>query len=225
MNIKVKLEEGKYYKGENDIKYFTIQVRNNISLLKSNDEYVIANGTKIEENTKKISWDYGSYFRNLTSASLKFNELTLSDNEKIKRLIQSFNQVNKFTLISSIIEYFQDNDKYEITENDLKKLEYIYDRYISDEFNLLSEETRNLEEEYNFDKIKKNIVDYFKEMNVDMNKFTDKKISDMAEDVLDYSLESNDTPSSLIWAVDYFAGEVEELNSKEECEEEDYSEI
>lgn len=86
MNNNIKLEEGKIYKGENGINYFVIQSRKNIALLKA-DEYVIADGTMQDNNTNEISWNYGSYYNNLLSATLKFNDIALSEQEKVQEII------------------------------------------------------------------------------------------------------------------------------------------
>ena len=109
MNNKIKLEEGKIYKGENGINYLVIQSRKNIALLKAN-EYVIANGTMQDSNTNEISWNYGSYFSNLLSATLKFNDITLSEQEKIKALKQSLNEINNYILFSAILEHVQNKN-------------------------------------------------------------------------------------------------------------------
>lgn len=93
----IELEEGQKYLGENGIKYLVLQSKGNIALLKS-DEYVIANGTKINRETAEVFWNYGSYYDDLLSATLKFNDIALSEQEKIQSLMNGLNEVDNYTL-------------------------------------------------------------------------------------------------------------------------------
>lgn len=214
MNNNIKLEEGKIYKGENGINYFVIQSRKNIALLKA-DEYVIANGTMQDNNTNEISWNYGSYYNNLLSGTLKFNDIALSEQEKIQDLKQGLNEVDNYTLFSSVVEHIQNKDKYIITDNDLIKLRNLYEFEAEEDIkSLIPDNIKNTEHELNFDNIKKEIIDYLKEMDIDLNKIPEKKIEEMAEDVFKYSIDTNDTPSNLIWAVDYFREDIDKLKEE-----------
>lgn len=216
MNNNIKLEEGKIYKGENGINYFVIQSRKNIALLKA-DEYVIANGTMQDNNTNEISWNYGSYYNNLLSGTLKFNDIALSEQEKIQDLKQGLNEVDNYTLFSSVVEHIQNKDKYIITDNDLIKLRNLYEFEAEEDIkSLIPDNIKNTEHELNFDNIKKEIIDYLKEMDIDLNKIPEKKIEEMAEDVFKYSIDTNDTPSNLIWAVDYFREDIDKLKEEKE---------
>lgn len=216
MNNKIKLEEGKIYKGENGINYLVIQSRKNIALLKAN-EYVIANGTMQDSNTNEISWNYGSYFSNLLSATLKFNDITLSEQEKIKALKQSLNEINNYILFSAILEHVQNRNKDIITDNDLIKLRNLYEFEANRDIKLLiSNNIKDMEQELNFDNIKEEIKDYLKEMDIDINKISEKKIKQMADDVFEYSINTNDTPKNLIWAGDYFKEDIDKFKKQEE---------
>ena len=75
------------------------------------------------------------------------------------------------------------------------------------------------ENELNFESIKENVVDYLKEMKIDITKVSNEEIADMVDDVLDYSVENNEEPSSLIWNQEYLEGIVDELSENEEEDE------
>lgn len=222
MNNKIKLEEGKTYKGENGINYLVIQSRKNIALLKS-DEYVIANGTMQDSNTNEISWNYGSYYNDLLSATLKFNDIALSEQEKIQALKQGFNEVDNYTLFSCVLEHVQNKDKDIITDNDLIKLRNLYEFEAEENIkSLISDNIKNREHELNYENIKKEIIDYLKEMDIALNKVPEKKIKDMAEDVFKYSIDTNDTPKNLIWAVDFLKEDIDKLRESEEHQNHNY---
>ena len=214
----IELEEGQKYLGENGIKYLVLQSKGNIALLKS-DEYVIANGTKINRETAEVFWNYGSYYDDLLSATLKFNDIALSEQEKIQSLMNGLNEVDNYTLFSSVLEHIQNKDKDIITENDLTKLKILYEFEAEEDIkSLISDNIKDMEHELNFDNIKKEIINYLKEMDIDLNKIPEKKIEEMAEDVLEFSINNDDTPYNLIWAVDYFREDVDKLreNKKDE---------
>lgn len=208
----IELEEGQKYLGENGIKYLVLQSKGNIALLKS-DEYVIANGTKINRETAEVFWNYGSYYDDLLSATLKFNDIALSEQEKIQSLMNGLNEVDNYTLFSSVLEHIQNKDKDIITENDLTKLKILYEFEAEEDIkSLISDNIKDMEHELNFDNIKK-------EMDIDLNKIPEKKIEEMAEDVLEFSINNDDTPYNLIWAVDYFREDVDKLRENKKDEE------
>lgn len=215
----IELEEGQKYLGENGIKYLVLQSKGNIALLKS-DEYVIANGTKINRETAEVFWNYGSYYDDLLSATLKFNDIALSEQEKIQSLMNGLNEVDNYTLFSSVLEHIQNKDKDIITENDLTKLKILYEFEAEEDIkSLISDNIKDMEHELNFDNIKKEIINYLKEMDIDLNKIPEKKIEEMAEDVLEFSINNDDTPYNLIWAVDYFREDVDKLRENKKDEE------
>lgn len=215
----IELEEGQKYLGENGIKYLVLQSKGNIALLKS-DEYVIANGTKLNRETAELFWDYGSYYDDLLSATLKFNDIALSEQEKIQSLMRGLNEVDNYTLFSSVLEHIQNKDKDIITENDLTKLRSLYEFEAEEDIkSLISDNIKDMEHELNFDNIKKEIIEYLEEMDIDLNKVTKKKIEEMAKDVLEFSIDNDDTPYNLIWAVDYFREDVDKLRENKKDEE------
>lgn len=215
----IELEEGQKYLGENGIKYLVLQSKGNIALLKS-DEYVIANGTKINRETAEVFWNYGSYYDDLLSATLKFNDIALSEQEKIQSLMNGLNEVDNYTLFSSVLEHIQNKDKDIITENDLTKLKILYEFEAEEDIkSLISDNIKDMEHELNFDNIKKEIINYLKEMDIDLNKIPEKKIEEMAEDVLEFNINNDDTPYNLIWAVDYFREDVDKLRENKKDEE------
>ena len=105
-------------------------------------------------------------------------------------------------------------------ENDLTKLKILYEFEAEEDIkSLISDNIKDMEHELNFDNIKKEIINYLKEMDIDLNKIPEKKIEEMAEDVLEFSINNDDTPYNLIWAVDYFREDVDKLRENKKDEE------
>lgn len=199
-------------------KGYVLELKNNIALIKTENEYIIASG--ISKSNGKVDWIQGRYFNNLLEASMVFNEKTNTVAEQVQNLKNALNQINHFTYFSSIVENETENEKEKITEYDIKKLDKLYDEYISnDDCTLLSKGIMDRENELNFESIKENVVDYLKEMKIDITKVSNEEIADMVDDVLDYSVENNEEPSSLIWNQEYLEGIVDELSENEEEDE------
>lgn len=138
------IHEGEKILGHNNIEYLVLEKKENIALLKSNKEYLVANGIKIHEGTGKISWDFGSYYNDLLSAKLKFNNLSLSKIDQINSLKSAFKETSHYILIPSIISYELDENSV-VNEEKLSQLEEVYDEYCSnDDMTLLSENIEDL---------------------------------------------------------------------------------
>ena len=136
--------EGEKILGHNNIEYLVLEKKENIALLKSNKEYLVANGIKIHKGTGKISWDFGSYYNDLLSAKLKFNNLSLSKIDQINSLKSAFKETSHYILIPSIISYELDENSV-VNEEKLSQLEEVYDEYCSnDDMTLLSENIEDL---------------------------------------------------------------------------------
>ena len=212
--------DGKILKGENGLDYLIIETRENVALLKSlaKDEYVVATDYSIIDD-KEISWDYGSYYQNLMQATIRFDEQTLYNDKKIENLKEALKEATNFVTFGAIVEFELNKEKENVDEFDIDKLEIIYDNYINyEDMSLLSRDIIDLEDRYNLDTVKEDVLLYLKENNIDLNKITDEKLDEMAKDVFEYSLNSDSLPNELIFGDDYLEGELEELLSEDEEE-------
>ena len=212
--------DGKILKGGNGLDYLIIETRENVALLKSlaKDEYVVATNYSIIDD-KEISWDYGSYYQNLMQATIRFDEQTLYNDKKIENLKEALKEATNFVSFGAIVEFELNREKENVDEFDIDKLEIIYDNYINyEDMSLLSRDIIDLEDRYNLDTVKEDVLLYLKENNIDLNKITDEKLDEMAKDVFEYSLNSDSLPNELIFGDDYLEGELEELLSEDEEE-------
>ena len=142
LNNEEKIQIGKEYTLNNSLntKCYILEKKDNIALIKTPNEYIIASGIKMQED-ERIEWNSGSYTNDLLEATLKFKERTENQIEQIQTVKNMLNTIPKFVMFSAIVENETENKKAQITEHDLKKLEIIYDDYISNDFtSLVSEE-------------------------------------------------------------------------------------
>lgn len=178
-----------------------MDIDNPVALLKKNNEYIIASGFKITDKENNIiEWNQGHYRDNLFSATAVFQNMVLNKQTRIENMIKAFRDTENFVLVSSILQFEANREKEKITDFDYQKLEYIYDRYVSNEG-----------EENSFESIEEEIIDYLKDEGVNVSKVTNKEIAEMVQDVFDESIEKETDISSLIWGEDYLDGKVEEL--------------
>ena len=224
MNVPV-IEQGKVYDSDLGNVYCLENNRNKegieYALLQKDKKYIIACGVNIDENSK-LSWWNGIYRDNLLSATVVYEKMALLQRQKIENTIEAFKDIEPFILFSSVIEHEQDEVKSEITGNDFKKLNLIYDKFISnDEIHLLSEEVRDLEENYNYNKIANDVREYLEDQGVDKIQISPEDIDEMVDDVIEESMNTGTDPSSLIWIDGYLDGKVDEyLENNEEEEDE-----
>lgn len=190
-----------------------MDIDNPVALLKKNNEYIIASGFKITDKENNIiEWNQGHYRDNLFSATAVFQNMVLNKQTRIENMIKAFRDTENFVLVSSILQFEANREKEKITDFDYQKLEYIYDRYVSnEEMSLLSSDIKEIEEENSFESIEEEIIDYLKDEGVNVSKVTNKEIAEMVQDVFDESIEKETDISSLIWGEDYLDGKVEEL--------------
>ncbi len=198
-----------------------MNIDNPVALLKRNNQYIVASGFEIlDKENNIIDWKQGIYRDNLLSATVVFENMILSKQEKIEKMLSLFRDTENFVLTASIIQYEANNEKEKITDFDYQKLEYIYDKYISnEEMSLISENIKDIEEEKSFESIEQGVIDYLKDSGVDVNKVTNEEIAEIVQDVFDESIQRDTDVDSLIWD-NYLEGKVEELLNREETEEE-----
>lgn len=224
MNVPV-IEQGKVYDSDLGNVYCLENNRNKegieYALLQKDKKYIIACGVDVDENSK-LSWWNGIYRDSLLSATVVYEKMALLQRQKIENTIEAFKDIEPFILFSSVIEHEQDEVKSEITGNDFKKLNLIYDKFISnDEIHLLSEEVRDLEENYNYNKIANDVREYLEDQGVDKIQISPEDIDEIVDDVIEGSIITETDPSSLIWIDGYLDGKVDEyLENNEEEEDE-----
>ena len=224
MNVSI-IKQGNFYNSDLG-KVFCLENNRNkegieYALLQKDNKYIIACGVNIDENSK-LSWWNGIYRDNLLSATVVYEKMALLQRQKIENTIEAFKDIEPFILFSSVIEHEQDDSKVEIDDYDLKTLEIIYDEFISnDEMKLLSEEVKDLEENYNYHRIANDIREYLEDQGVDKIQISPDDIDEMVEDVIEESMNTGTDPSSLIWIDGYLDGKVDEyLENNEEEEDE-----
>lgn len=224
MNVSI-IKQGNFYNSDLG-KVFCLENNRNkegieYALLQKDNKYIIACGVNIDENSK-LSWWNGIYRDNLLSATVVYEKMALLQRQKIENTIEAFKDIEPFILFSSVIEHEQDDSKVEIDDYDLKTLKIIYDEFISnDEMKLLSEEVKDLEENYNYHRIANDIREYLEDQGVDKIQISPDDIDEMVEDVIEESMNTGTDPSSLIWIDGYLDGKVDEyLENNEEEEDE-----
>lgn len=210
-------EYGKVYCLENNMNKDGVE----FALLQKDKKYIIACGVTIDDELN-LSWKQSIFRDNLMSANAVYEKLALTPSKKIENTMEAFKDIEPFIFFSAVVEYEQDEAKTEITRNDLKTLDIIYDEFISnDEIHLLSEEVRDLEEDYNYNRIANDIREYLEEQGVDKIQISLDDIDEMIDDVIEESITDGTDPSSLIWIEGYLDGKVDEyLNNNEEEEDE-----
>ena len=224
MNVPV-IEQGKVYDSDLGNVYCLENNRNKegieYALLQKDKKYIIACGVNIDENSK-LSWWNGIYRDSLLSATVVYEKMALPQKEKIENTMEAFKDIEPFIFFSSVVEHEQDDLKVEIDDYDLKTLKIIYDEFISnDEMKLLSEEVKDLEENYNYYRIANDIREYLEDQGVDKIQISLEDINEMVDDVIEESMNTGTDPSSLIWIDGYLDGKVDEyLENNEEEEDE-----
>lgn len=220
LKLKMEIDPKKIYRINNlnfpeDV--FVLDIGMNIdspvALLKKGSEYIVASGFKlIDKENNIVEWCQGSYRENLLSATAIFQNKVLDKQTRIENMMKLFGDTENFIFVASILQFEADRGKEKITDFDYSKLEYIYDKYISnEEMSLLSGDIKDIEEENSFEAIEQEIIDYLKDNGVDVNKVTNEEIAEIVQDVFDESIEKETDISSLIWGEDYLDGKVEEL--------------
>lgn len=232
--LKMEVDSKKLYRQNNlnfqkDILVLDVamDIDNPVALLKKNNEYIIASGFKITDKENNIiEWNQGHYRDNLFSATAVFQNMVLNKQTRIENMMKAFRDTENFVLVASILQFETNREKEKITDFDYQKLEYIYDRYVSnEETSLISENIKDIEEENSFESIEEEVIDYLKDEGVDVNKVENEEIAGIVQDVFDESIIRNESIGSLIWGEDYLEGKVEELlncdSYKENDDEED----
>lgn len=200
-----------------------MDIDNPIALLKKNNEYIIASGFEIKDKKNNIiDWKQGHYRDNLFSATAIFQNKVLDKQTRIENMMKLFRDSENFVLVASILQFEANEEKERITDFDYQKLEYIYDRYISNnEMSLISENIKDIEEENSFETIEEEVIDYLRDEGVDVLNVTNEEIAEIVQDVLEESIQRETDISSLIWVEDYLNGKIEELLNRENEREED----
>lgn len=224
MNVSI-IKQGNFYNSDLG-KVFCLENNRNkegieYALLQKDNKYIIACGVNIDENSK-LSWWNGIYRDNLLSATVVYEKMALLQRQKIENTIEAFKDIEPFIFFSSVVEHEQDDSKVEIDHYDLKTLKIIYDEFISnDEMKLLSEEVKDLEENYNYHRIANDIREYLEDQGVDKIQISPDDIDEIVDDVIEESMNTGTDPSSLIWIDGYLDGKVDEyLENNEEEEDE-----
>lgn len=224
MNVPI-IEQGNFYNSDLG-KVFCLENNRNkegieYALLQKDNKYIIACGVNIDDKYK-LSWWNGIYRDNLLSATVVYEKMALLQRQKIENTMEAFKDIEPFIFFSAVVEYEQDEAKTEITRNDLKTLDIIYDEFISnDEIHLLSEEVRDLEQNYDYNRIANDVREYLEDQGVDKIQISPDDIDEMVDDVIEESMNTGTDPSSLIWIDGYLDGKVDEyLENNEEEEDE-----
>lgn len=117
---------------------FILEYKDNLALIKINDEYVVARNPELTEDGK-LEWASGSYYNNLSIAARRFESRTLERLENINIFKDLLNEEPHEIYAIGVISNELRNG-IPIEQSDLDKLDKMYDKYIdSDEIELISD--------------------------------------------------------------------------------------
>lgn len=140
-NRKQEIESNKEYELNDGLPRngFILEYKDNLALIKINNEYVVARGPELTEDGK-LEWASGSYYNNLSIAARRFESRTLDRLDNINVFKELLNEEAHEIYTMSVISNELRNGL-PIEQKDLDKLDRMYNKYIdSNDIQLISDD-------------------------------------------------------------------------------------